>query len=520
MTAVDWFVKDLRERGVEWIATLCGHGLDPLDYAARQAGMRLVDVRNEQTAGYMAEVYGRLRGRPGVAAVSSGVAHANGMTGVVDAFLDQAPMLLISGAHAHATAGMGHFQDLDQSALARPVTKYAGVIDRPERVLQVLAQAWIEAVSTPHGPVNLTFPMDIQEVPVEEAALVAPTPTPIGRSAFDPADVEAAAEALRGAERPLIIVGSGAYYGGEGRAIAEFSKARGIPLAIPIWDRGTIEEPLETFVGLLGAATGGPRLLADADLIILAGAVADYRVGFLQPGAVAEGTRVIRLDRGWTELALVDPVSAGRFEGWLAEARGRRDEFRVTVRQRGIEQAGSGLHAVHVVDAVGEVLTDETLFLMDGGSIGQWAHQLLTDRYPSTWLSCGRSGVVGWGLGGAMAARLTYPDRPVLLLAGDGSFTFTPAEIECAVRQKIPFVVLVADDQAWGITQSGHQDKYGEAITSSLGPIDFVKLAEAFGARGVKAETPEQLAAALRKALDEREVTVIHAPIVGGSPAG
>ena len=107
-----------------------------------------------------------------------------------------------------------------------------------------------------------------------------------------------------------------------------------------------------------------------------------------------------------------------------------------------------------------------------------------------------------------------------MLLAGDGAFTFTPAEIECAVRQKLPFVVLVADDEAWGITQSGHRDKYGEPITSSLGPIDFVKLAEAFGARGVRAETPDKLVRTLRDGLDSGEVTVIHAPIVGGSPAG
>ena len=520
MTAVDWFVRGLLERGVEWIATLCGHGLDPLDYAARQAGLRLVDVRNEQTAGYMAEVCGRLTSRPGVAAVSSGVAHANGLTGVVDAYLDQAPMLLISGSHAHATAGMGHFQDLDQATLARSVTKYAAVIKRPERVLQTLDEAWMRALSAPRGPVSLTFPMDIQETPVAEEDLVAAGPAGPVADRVDAASIEAAAEALLAAERPLIVAGSGAYYAGEGAALTEFSGTRGIPMAVPIWDRGVIEEPLETFVGVLGAATGGPRLLPDTDLVILAGAVADYRMGFLQPGAVAEGARVIRLDCGWAELADDDRVPAGQFRAWLAEARKRHDEFSATVRQRGVEQAGSSLHAIHVIDAIGEVLTDETVFLIDGGSIGQWAHQLLTDRYQPTWLTCGRSGVVGWGLGGAMAARLTYPDRPVLLLAGDGSLTFTPAEMECATRQGLPFVVLVADDQAWGITRSGHRDKYGEPITSSLGPIDFVKLAEAFGAGGVKAETPEQLAAVLREGLDSREVTVIHAPIIGGSPAG
>ena len=164
-------------------------------------------------------------------------------------------------------------------------------------------------------------------------------------------------------------------------------------------------------------------------------------------------------------------------------------------------------------------LPDDAVLLFDSGSFGQWCHQLLTERYPSHWLTCGRSGVVGWGLGGAMAARLTYPDRPVLLLAGDGSFTFTVGEIECAVRQGITFVAVVADDQAWGITQSGHVSKYGEAITSSLGPIDFVKLAESLGARGVQAKTEAEFATTLREALAAETVTVIHVPIVGGAPS-
>ncbi len=126
--------------------------------------------------------------------------------------------------------------------------------------------------------------------------------------------------------------------------------------------------------------------------------------------------------------------------------------------------------------------------------------------------------MVGWGLGGAIAARLTYPERPVLLLAGDGSFTFTVGEIECAVRQGIGFVAVVGDDQSWGITQSGHVAKYGKAITSSLGPIDFVKLAESLGARGVQATTETEFAGALTEALASEAVTVIHAPIVGGAP--
>ncbi len=145
-------------------------------------------------------------------------------------------------------------------------------------------------------------------------------------------------------------------------------------------------------------------------------------------------------------------------------------------------------------------------------------HQLLCDRYPGHWLTCGRSGVVGWGLPGAMAARLAYPDRPVILISGDGAFTFTVAEIESAVRQRLPFVAIVADDQAWGITKSGHIQTYGEAVSSTLGPIEFAKLAEACGARGVRVSNEKQISQALAAALSEPAVTVIHVPIVGGNP--
>ena len=117
-----------------------------------------------------------------------------------------------------------------------------------------------------------------------------------------------------------------------------------------------------------------------------------------------------------------------------------------------------------------------------------------------------------------MGARLAYPERPIILLSGDGAFTFTVADLECAVRQKLPFVAIVADDQAWGITRSGHIKQFGQPISSSLGPIAFDRLAESLGARGVRAATPEILRRELQHALSLGEVTVIHAPIVGGNP--
>ncbi len=518
MTAVEWFVKGLRERGVEWIATLCGHGLDPLFYAAKSAGLRLIDTRNEQAAAYLAEAYGRLTRAPGVVAVSSGVAHANAMSGVLNAHFDQGPLLLISGAGAHRTAGMGHFQDVDQVALAAPVTKYSRVIDRPERTLEILGQAWESARSLPPGPVHLTFPTDIQQAEVSAEQMIRPA-TPAGSACGAPRAVESAAELVSAARRPLIVAGSGVYYARESEALLAFCEEFAVPVVVPIWDRGSIDRPTRSFMGVIGAASGGPRLLADADLILMAGAAADYRVGFLQPAALSAGSQVVPIAGGWRQLTEAYRQRGGQaHQSWLTEATQRRDEFRQSLHQKALSQARQGLHALHILDALRPLLAEDTILLIDGGSIGQWVHQLLCDRYPGHWLTCGRSGVVGWGLPGAMAARLAYPDRPVILISGDGAFTFTVAEIESAVRQRLPFVAIVADDQAWGITKSGHIQTYGEAVSSTLGPIEFAKLAEACGARGVRVSNEKQISQALAAALSEPAVTVIHVPIVGGNP--
>jgi acetolactate synthase-1/2/3 large subunit len=516
MTAVEWFVTRLCERGVQWVATLCGFGLDPLYQAARRAGLRLVDTRNEQTAGYIADYSGRLTRRPGVCAVSSGVAHVNALTGVVNAHFDGSPMLLITGAGPLGTAGMGHFQDFAQAGMAAPVTRYCRTIDSPARAVQILDEALDAAMGPPPGPVHLSFPMDMQTAEVPEAELVRSV---IRRQPVldpNPHDVAAAMAASR---RPLIVAGSGLYYASEAQAMLHFSERFAVPVVVPIWDRGVIDHPAGVFMGVIGAATGGPRLLADADCIVMAGAAADYRVGYLQPGAIAAGARVVFQDRGWSALGSAYEQAGGpAHTGWLAEAQRRDAEFRQAVDRTAGRQAEQGMHAAHIIAALRQALSEETLLLIDGGSIGQWAHQSLCDRYPGHWLTCGRSGVVGWGIGGAMAARLAYPDRPVILLAGDGAFTFNVADLESAARQSLPFVAVVADDQGWGITRIGHIEKYGEPIASSLGPIAIDQLAESLGARGIRVARPEEIAPAIHHGLADGRVTVIQVPIVGGNP--
>lgn len=540
MIGAELFVAELKMRGVEWISTLCGYGLGPLYAACQQGGVRLVDTRNEQTAAYMAECWGRLSRRVGVCMVSSGVAHANAMTGVVNACFDGAPMLLITGAGALRTAGMGHFQDLDQVALAKPVCKYARVVDVPERIPQFVHEAFAAALSGRPGPVHLTFPLDIQEAVVDPSKLVGhgAKVSIQGRKVADESLIAQAVDLLGRSQRPLLIAGSGAYYAGAEQALADLVESQAIPLVVPIWDRGAVPKPIQQFMGVLGAASGGPRLLADADLLLMVGAAFDYRVGYLLPPSVSDETRIVRVDvdpvRLHTgvaaELTLEADVCSMLEQlnrecarrdlpphtKWLADAQKRRDEFKARILATATR--GAGVHALDIMEALQTTLTEETILVVDGGSIGQWFHQTLCDRYPSRYLTCGASGVVGFGIGGAMAAKAGSPNQPVVLLSGDGSMTFTIADLECAVRQRLPFVAIVADDETWGIAADAQMKQLGCTIASTLGPIRFDLLAQGFGAHGVRVSRAEEIAPAIRDALSTDRPTLIHIPIVGGMP--
>ncbi|MDE2999961.1 MAG: thiamine pyrophosphate-binding protein [Gemmatimonadota bacterium] len=541
MNGADLLVAELQKKGIAFIATLCGHGLDDLDDACDRAGLRLVDVRNEQAAGYIAEAVGRLSRTVGVCASSSGVAHVNALTGVCNAHFDGAPMLLTTGSGSSGTAGLGHFQDLDQVAIAAPLCKYAETVHHPERIPQILHEAFEAAMSGRPGPVHLTVPQDVLGAEIRADAVVrvhdAGHPAPTITSGH-PGEIDRIADLISQSARPLLVAGSGTHYADGGEALAAFTRFLAVPVVVPIWDRGAVPRPIETFMGVVGAASGGPRLLPDADLVLLAGAACDYRVGYLQPPAVHPDATVVRIHADAFQLnrgagghlcVAADPGSALRQltesaksrriaprTAWLEEAAGRRDAFR---RRCLAARRENGLHALDIIHAVQEVLTDDTIVIIDGGNIGQWAHQVLCDRYPGHWLTCGASGVVGYGIPAAMAARLLYPDRHVILISGDGALTFTVAEFEAAARQGLPFVVLLADDEAWGITLTGHEARYGRGITSELGPIDYARMAKAFGAGGARIESAGQILPALRDGLAADRPALIHVPVVRSSPA-
>ncbi len=542
MNVADALVEELLARGVGSIATLNGHGLDPLYLACQRAGMRVIDVRNEQAASYMAEVTGRLSRSVGVCAVSGAVAHANALTGVLNAWFDGAPMLLITGITPLNRLGHGDFQDFNPVPMAAPICKYARLLDAPELVGQIVHEAFAAATSGRPGPVHLSLPMDVASTEIQ--------PDQLFRSrvrsaevrlagAGDAEQVRQAAEMIKRARQPVLVAGNGVYYARAEASLRQLAEQQDMPILVPIWDRGSVDRPTKAFMGVGGAYSGGPQLLPDADLVILAGAELDYRVGQLAPPTVRNDATVIRIHAdesrlrkgveadlsilGSPKTVLAQLAEACRQLGappatdWLREATRRKQEYREKCLT-GADGLPAGTNGRDVIAAVRGVLTNETVLLVDGGNIGQWFHQLLTDRLPGQWMTCGASGVVGWGLPGAMASRVLYPDRPVILVSGDGSFTFMIAELECAARQGLSFVAVVADDRRWGISFTAHEEQFGRPLFSTLGETRLDQVAKGLGCHGSRVDHKNDLGPALRAALDADRPTVLHVPIVPSCP--
>lgn len=540
MTGAQALIQQLQTRGVPFVSMLCGNGTEPIIDAAAAAGLPLLDTRNEQAASYLADAYARLTRKVGVCLVSSGIAHVNAMAGLLNAHYDGAPLLLITGANEYDTLGRGGFQDLDHVAMCRSFCKHAELVTRPERIPQAVAECFHAATTGRPGPTHLTIPRDVL---LGEMRGDLPLP-PLGTrgrvedvAAPDPARVAEAVRLLAEADRPLIVAGSGCFYADAGPELSALARRVGAPIVTPIWDRGVVNEPSEHFLGVIGAASGEPELLVEADLLVIAGADIDYRTRYLDRPPLNAELKVVRIDtdagRLYQAIApdvalLADPKSAfaalaaayagGDHAWWLASARARHAEFYAAWDRRPEAPAGA-MVGWDIARAVRAVLTEDMILVVDGGNIGQWLHMTLArNAYPEALLTCGASGVIGYGVPGAMAAKLAFPERRVLLVSGDGSLGFCVPELQTAARHGIPFVAVVADDEAWGIVVTGQKARGAARVAGELGACGWAAVAQGFGARGVVVSAPEEIAPAIEAGFASGEPTLVQVPLTVLSP--
>jgi len=540
MTGAEALIEQLQAGRVPFVPMLCGNGTESIIDAAAGAGLPLIDTRNEQAASYMADTYARLTGRVGVCVVSSGIAHVNAMSGLLNAHYAGAPMLLITGASELETLGRGGFQDVDQVALCESICKHAELVSHTERIPQAVAKAFVAAASGRPGPTHLTIPRDILEGQIPDDTTLPPLGAGGHVADCAAASTDAVTEAARmiaEAEQPLVIAGSGVFYADGGQQLLAFAQRIGAPIVTPIWDRGVVNEPHEHFMGVIGAATGEPPLIEQADLIVVAGAAVDYRIRYLDCPPLRKDLKVVRIDIGEQQLRqgiephvalLADPATAfeqlleayeaGGHAEWMLRAKQMHTKFYSSWDQRP-DAPEDAMTGYDVIRAVTEVLSDDMMLVIDGGNIGQWLHMMLArSSYPETLLTCGASGVVGYGIPGAMAAKLAYPERRVLLVIGDGSLGFCIPELQSAARHQIPLVAVVADDKAWGIVVSGQRARGARPVASKLGECDWAQVAAGFGARGVRVDRSEQIATAINEGFRSHVPTLVEVPLAVLAP--
>lgn len=533
MNGAQWLVKTLRDRGVENVFVLCGNGLDPFLKACNEFNIRLIDTRNEQSASYMADAWGRMTGKLGVVAVSSGPGHTNTITGIANSFWDGGPMLLISGCSSQNTRGLDNFQEIDQVGIVAPITKYATMVQHIAHLPYEVNKAISTAVTGRPGPVHLTIPADIFGAQVDESKLRdMPPPAEVSYKCHGDIDlIEDAVKTLSSAKKPFMVVGSGAFYSKAWNVLSEFAKLTDIPIVSHIWDRGCIEKAIPQYMGVTNDELNfAMRKFSEADAIIIVGARIDYRLSCGLPTGFPKNAKVIRIDAEPSEInrALIPDVGIvgnprSVLEKMLEEAKDIRWDNTEWLAEV-IEAKNELIHkwdnlchenvcpmpSLRIIREVKKALDQDVTFLLDGGNIGRWAHMMLFDRHPSHWFTCGASGAVGWGISGAVALKMARPNHPLLLLSGDGSAGFNVTEIETALRFKTPYVAVIAHDNAWGIVADGQGDACH--VACEFGEIRFDKVAQALGAEGIYIDDPNKLAPSIQYGLKSDKVVIIHVP--------
>ncbi|MEQ8604551.1 MAG: thiamine pyrophosphate-binding protein [Marivibrio sp.] len=525
-SAAAWIAKSLKARGVDRIFGLQGGHIQPIwDHAAR-LGVRIVDVRDERAAVHMAHAHAELTGALGVAMVTAGPGVTNTVTAIANASLARAPVLLIGGCTSRPQANMGPLQDIPHVDILAPVSRYARTARVPEQTLRELDEAIARAqgdLGEP-GPSYIEFPTDVLRAPVPSQLVLDDwmRAKPPRRIAPDPAAIEAAADAIRGAKRPLVISGRGAR--GARDALARFLEATEALYLDTQESRGLLDPDHPSVVGAVRAAA-----MAQADLVITLGRKLDYQLAYGSPAVFGEA-RFLRIAdttgelidnrRGDPEIlahvpSALDAITAALGNDVGARDRDWRDGLSAKHRERvekGRDQAApktgpdGKIHPMAIFEALNALVDPDHIAIADGGDLLSFARVGLTAR---TYMDAGAFGCLGVGTPFAVAAALAYPGRQVISVNGDGAFGINAMEVDTAVRHGAKAVFIVSNNAAWNIERFDQEYNYGgRVVGTTLGNADYAAMARALGAHGERVEDPADLPGAIGRALQNAPAVV------------
>jgi acetolactate synthase-1/2/3 large subunit len=506
----DLALAALRSWGVTEMFTLSGGHVFPLYDAAHRGGMRIIDVRHEQSAVFAAEAVAKLQRRPGLAVLTAGPGVTNGISAMTSAYFNGSPVVVLGGRAPEFRWGSGSLQEMDHLPLVTAVTKQAATVFSTEDIPGALTSA-LTAAMTPHrGPVFLDFPLEVLFSTAEAAAPAAPQ-IPVIEP--DPQEVAKAAALMAGAQTPVIIAGSDVYTSDAVPALREAAEALQVPVFTNGMGRGALppEHPL-------AFAKARRMALGAADVVIVIGTPLDFRLGFGDFGAAT----VVHIVTAASQRARhVTPAAspAGDLRLILTDIASHRGD-RVDRRQwvatlRDAENAAKAkddaamavdsdpIKPARVYGELRQVLTRDAVTIGDGGDFVSYAGKYLEPATPGSWLDPGPYGCLGTGMGYAMGARLTYPDRQICVLLGDGAAGFSLMDVESLVRQQLPVVIVVGNNGIWGLEKHPMHAVYGYDVAADLQPgLRYDQVVTALGGGGELVEKAADLGPALRRAFD------------------
>ncbi len=516
-TGGEVLVRCLEREGVEYIFGLSGGAALPIFDALADSKIKLILVRHEQGGTHMADGYARATGRPGVVLVTSGPGATNTVTGLLTAQMDSAPLIVICGQTISPMLGKDAFQEADVTGITYPVVKHSYLIKNADDIPRIVREAFHIATSGRPGPVLIDLPKDIGQGPCTAPftdVLDLPGYTVPGRG--DPERIAEAARYLREAKRPVLYVGQGAVISDAGKAITALAEKLRAPVVNTLLGKGAVDETHPLNLGMFGmhGTAYANKAVVDCDLIMSIGGRWDDRItgrvsDFCKRAVkihididAAEFGKIIRPDvsiHGDARLViedLVPQVELADTAEWLAQIARWRKQFPLKYPKQG------GLRAQHVLDRLNAVTKGDAILTTDVGQHQMWAAQFCLTRSNRTWLSSGGAGTMGFGFPAAIGAQFAFPHKKVWAIVGDGGFQMTCSELATAAVNKLPVKCLIINNNYLGMIRQWQEMFYDNRLSGAdlEGNPDFVKLAQAYGVKGLRIRRPADVDRILREA--------------------
>lgn len=543
----------LKTHSVRHLFTLCGGHISPILTGAKQAGIRVVDTRQEATAVFAADASARLTGIPGVAVVTAGPGLTNTITAVKNAQMAKSPVILIGGATATALKGRGALQDIDQQALFKPHVKWQASAKALRQVAPLVKKAFFKSMQGIPGPVFLELPVDLlypQEIVQQwylggskgnsrtrnlggrlqrvylkwhvwnlfrgAAAMTILPKKPIKVRHPTTLDLKRAAALIRESLRPVMVLGSQTMTNPEeADALAEAVRQLGIPTYLAGMSRGLLGAESE-----LLCRHQRRKVLKEADLVILAGMPCDFRLDYGRQ--IPRMSRLITINRNHRDMRLnrrptlgihADPgifllrvaeiteVANEKWATWIASVQQLQVDREREINTLAKEQTDR-INPLDLLKIMDSLLDSGTILVADGGDFVSTAAYTVRPRQPLSWLDPGVFGTLGVGAGFALAAKLCRPDADVWILYGDGSVGYSLVEMDTFVRHGINVIAVVGNDAGWTQIAREQITILGDDVGTVLAPTNYHEAANGFGARGFLLDDPNEIRDTLQAAKD------------------